>query len=373
MKKKRLFLILALLLFITLSACDLQEVTPPTEAVLETEPAYAALPGEDATATLSPTPAAVEITAKNAVSLAVINRSAASNIQQLRWAADSLTLLLATQNFDSTGAQAFGVTTLSVPALQPESIHSTTEERVADLAPDGKKAVMVRLDMTALTVIDLKAGNESVFTLLPDFLINNATFSSDSTSLAVSNMEAWQVTQYALSDGSEMRTLEGFETAAPVYNAGFSSAPQWMVWHARGTIQLQDLASGAMAPVLGHEDFVSAYETSSDGTMLASIALKTIDDQAFPAVLLWDPAQGTELQTLTLSEPGLCLDFSPNGSLLAVGVGSALEIWDLSTATKIVSLQGHADSITQLQFSPDGRYIATAGMDNQLHLWQVVE
>jgi WD40 repeat protein len=95
-----------------------------------------------------------------------------------------------------------------------------------------------------------------------------------------------------------------------------------------------------MAPVLGHEDFVSAYETSSDGTMLASIALKTIDDQAFPAVLLWDPAQGTELQTLTLSEPGLCLDFSPNGSLLAVGVGSALEIWDLSTATKIVSLQG---------------------------------
>jgi len=79
------------------------------------------------------------------------------------------------------------------------------------------------------------------------------------------------------------------------------------------------------------------------------------------------------LQTLTLSEPGLCLDFSPNGSLLAVGVGSALEIWDLSTATKIVSLQGHADSITQLQFSPDGRYIATAGMDNQLHLWQVVE
>ncbi len=373
MKKNWLFLLITLLLCITVSACDLQEVTPPTEAVPETEPAYALNPAEGATATLSPTPEAVEITAKNAVSLAVINRSAASNIQQLRWADDSRTLLVSTQNTDSTGAQTFGVTTLSVPVLQPESIYSTTEERVADLAPDGKKAVMVRLDMTALSVIDLQAGNESVFTLLPDYLINNASFSPDSASLAVSNMEAWQITQYALSDGSEMRTLTGFETAAPVYNAGFSSAPQWMVWHARGTIQLQDLESGAMAPVLGHEDFVNAYETSSDGTMLASIALKTVNEQTLPAVLLWDPAQGAELQTLILNEPGLCLDFAPNGSLLAVGTGTNLEIWDVSTASRIASLQGHADAVTHLAFSPDGRFIATAGMDNQLHLWQVVE
>jgi len=128
-----------------------------------------------------------------------------------------------------------------------------------------------------------------------------------------------------------------------------------------------------MGPALNHQDFVTAYASSWDGSMLASIASKVINDVAVPTISMWDAVQGEELKTLELTTPALCLDFSPNGALLAVGAGNNLEIWDVSTGAMIVSLEGHADAVTHLAFSDDGKYIAIAGMDNQLYLWQVVE
>jgi WD40 repeat protein len=79
------------------------------------------------------------------------------------------------------------------------------------------------------------------------------------------------------------------------------------------------------------------------------------------------------LRTFELTEPALCIDFSPKSNLLALGVGSALQIWDVTSGAMLVSLEGHVGQITALAFSADGKYIATAGNDNQLFLWQVSE
>ena len=79
------------------------------------------------------------------------------------------------------------------------------------------------------------------------------------------------------------------------------------------------------------------------------------------------------LRTFELTEPALCIDFSPNGTLLAMGVGSALQIWDVTSGSMLASLDGHAGQITALAFSTDGKLLATIGNDNQLFLWQVSE
>jgi WD40 repeat protein len=373
MSKKVIIRFICIFCVVLLSACNLQEVTPPVEPSPTPETSFVIEPTAVVEPTELPTPEPVEISAKNAPSLTVVNRSAVMNIQQLKWADDGSSLLISTQNMDTAGTQSFGVTTLSSPDLQPKRIYSTQEGRVADIASDGKKAVVVSLDMSGLSVIDLEAGNAALLTILPDYLINSATFSPDSASLALSSADTWEVTQYAVPDGKVLRTLTGFETAAPVYYAGFTEAPQWMVWWARATLQIQDIESGAMGPALSHEDFVTAYASSRDGSMLASIASRVIGDEAVPTVSMWDAVQGAELTTLVLNEPALCLDFSPNGSLLAVGVGNTLQIWDVTTGSMIASLEGHAGAITKLAFSKDGRYIATAGQDNQLYLWQAVE
>ena len=205
MNKKVIIRFICIFFVILLSACDLQEVTPPVEPSPTTDTSFVIEPTAVVEPTEQATPEPVEISAKNAPSLTVVNRSAVMNIQQLKWADDGSSLLVSTQNMDTAGTQSFGVTTLSIPNLQPKSIYSTQEGRVADIASDGKKAVVVLLDMSGLSVIDLEAGNAALLTILPDYLINSATFSPDSASLALSSADTWEVTQYAVPEGQVLQ------------------------------------------------------------------------------------------------------------------------------------------------------------------------
>lgn len=357
---------------ILLAACSLPEVTPPVETTAPTEPSFITTSTQSPSPTTPPVPAPVEITSRNAAGLTVVNRAPVNTIQQIKWANDGLSLAVSTQNTDSAGTQLFGVSVLAVPDLAPKNIMSTKDGRVSDVSSDGKLAALVSQDMNSISLVDLSTGNSISLTITPGFLVGNATFSPDGATLAVSKMDEWKVVLYSTKDGSEVNTLTGFETAAPIYNAGFTQSPQWIVWHARATLQLQEIVDGKFGPTLDHQDFVTAYAMTRDGSMLAS-NVSTAGVNPGPAVTLWDAAGGNVLKTYVLTEPALCMDFSPNGTILAMGVGSSLQIWDVTSGDLLASLDGHAGQITALAFSADGKYLATAGNDNQLFLWQVSE
>jgi len=373
MTHKGLIRSICLVLMFLVTSCGLQPVTPPAQDSVETATPFFNPATMNPTVEETATQAAVEIAAKNVQALTVVNRSPVANAQQLRFSGDGSVLVIASQITDANNAQLFSATTLSLPDLQPKNIYSDQNDRVSDISADGKEIAVISTDMNSLEVIDISAGNSTVLTMTPGYLINNATFSPDGANLAVAKAESWEVVLYSMSDGSEIRTLSGFETAAPVYNAGFTQSPQWMVWHARATLQLQEIESGVLGPTMSHEDFVTAYAMSKDGSMLASIAASTVNGAIVPSVTLWNAADGASLNTLVLNEPAQCLDFSPNGSLLAIGVGNALQLWDVSSGTMLASLAQHTGMISALAFSADGKYIATAGQDNQLFLWQVSE
>lgn len=372
MKNRTVIRVVALLLTMTLAACTLPEVTPPVDTAVPTEAVFQ--PGVPSTATQAPSalPEAVVISAKNAAALTMINRSPASNIQLIRWMEDGSTLSVASQNFDANNSQVYGITVLSVPDLLPMNIYTNAEARVADIAANGKLAALISLDMNKLFLVDLSANN-AVTVLSPSYLIENATFSPDGSTLAVAKKEAWEVVLVLTADLSEVKTLSGFETAAPIYNAGFKASPQWMVWHARATLQLQEVETGNMGVAMSHQDFLTAYALTRDGSIVATNMPASGGEAGVPAVTLWDANQGIELRQLNLSGSALCLDFSPDGSLLAIGVDDTLQVWDVAGGTLISTLSGHAGQVTQTAFSADGKYLATAGNDNQLYLWQVVE
>ncbi len=373
MVKKWLLRSVLLGLVFLLAACTLPEVTPPVETIPTTETSFTA-PSEVAAApTDTPIPDPVEITAKNATSLTVANRAALSNTQLLKWADDNQSLLVANQTSDTQGNQTFSLVVLEVPSLGTLDLYSSQIDRVADFSLNGKMAALISQDLNLLSILDLSDQNSVLLTITPDFLIGNVTFSPDASSVAVSSMDAWEVVLYSTSDGSEIKRLSGFETAAPVYDAGFKDSPQWMVWHARATLQLQEIESGMLGPELSHSDFVMAYELTRDGSVLASAAASMVNDTMVPSITLWDATNGVALRTLELSQMAQCLSFSPNGSLLAVGVGNSIQIWDVTSGALLVTLEGHADMVVKVAFSPDGKYLASAGLDNQLYLWQVSE
>jgi WD40 repeat protein len=379
--KKGFIRYLSVIAIVLLAACSLPEVTPPVETTVATEPSFVLTSTEIPSPTIPPVPLPVEISSKNAASLTMVNRAPVNTAQQLKWAKNSLSLAVATQMTDASGNQLFGVSVLAVPELTPTSIMSTQDGRVADLSSDGKLAALVSLDMTTISLVDLTSANTVVLTISPEFLVGNATFSPDGAVLAVVDLDGkedaagnpvWYVELHSTTDGRLLNTLEGFVTASPVFSAGFSQSPQWIVWQARATLQLQEIVNGSLSPTLDHQDFVTAYAMTRDGSMLAS-NVSTASVEPAPAVTLWDASGGNVLRTFELTEPALCLDFSPNGTLLAMGVGSALQIWDVTSGAMLVSLDGHAGQITALAFSADSKYIATVGNDNQLFLWQVSE
>jgi WD40 repeat protein len=70
------------------------------------------------------------------------------------------------------------------------------------------------------------------------------------------------------------------------------------------------------------------------------------------------------------------IDFSPNGKLLATAGREAeanrvpaAEIWELATQRKAATLLGHTEVVLSVGFSPDGQTLATSGADDSIKFW----
>lgn len=70
---------------------------------------------------------------------------------------------------------------------------------------------------------------------------------------------------------------------------------------------------------------------------------------------------------------GTSVAYSPDGQYLVVAVGgyqASLRVYDTSDFSEIKDVYGgHDGHIVRLAFSRDGRYLATAGVDNYIHVW----
>lgn len=363
--------ILSILFVLMLSACNLPEVTPPVEESPTSAPSFNTTPAvsqtEPPAASINP----VVITDANAGNLVVVQKVPMTNPQQIEWTNDSQSFSVLNQTSDAGGAQLYGVTTFEVPSLVTRSFFTPPTGRITAIAADGHTVAVISDDWMSYSLIDIAAGNIDIAAGTPGYRIANVTFSPDLKYTAITKAEEWTVVLNSFPDNAEIRQLTGFETAAPIFTAGFSASPQWMVWFARATAQLQDVETGALSVAFSHEDFLTAIAVSPDNTILATAAGKTVNGTFAQAVTLWDATAGTEFSTLIT--PAFSLAFSPDSKLLAVGANEILSIFRVADGTLLGTFPGHMATIGAIKFSPDGKSIVTAGYDNQVYLWQVPE
>lgn len=67
------------------------------------------------------------------------------------------------------------------------------------------------------------------------------------------------------------------------------------------------------------------------------------------------------------------IDFSPDGSLLAVGDGYSTDIWDFNSRELlyILKYENHRNNIYSVDFSPNGKLLASSGWNNTVMIWNV--
>jgi len=246
------------------------------------------------------------------------------------------------------------------------SYEGDIEEAIYDLSPDGK-TMAYSLDGMAISLFDIPGGSE-ILTITPDYPFSDAFFSPDGARLGVASLAAIEIVVYDVSSGEEINRLNGFETAAPVYSARFASDGETLVWIARATIQPMNIESGELMPSLSHEDFISAYAVSLDGSTAATTAAGTFEGELMPLVTLWDTETGEELAVQANPDYFSAAAWSPDSSILAAGTENNVLFYE-SPSGDVIGMQ-ESGEISSLSFSPDGSSLLVCSMDGSAAVWQ---
>ena len=347
--------LLALTLFFLLAAC--QPAPPPAVAT--------ALPLPTETLVDTP-PAAPPLNSTARPQTGPIERIEVPHPARLQWSAAGDQLYITTFN---------GLVIYNALAFQTLHSHDLEEPVILlDVSAASSLAAMRQengwIDIVSLPDFDPVQSIQ----VAPDYPASGSIAPSGEW-LVTSAPDEIAALVWDIATGEQVRTLTGFETAAPVYTVYFAPGGDQLVWWARGTVQLQDFETGELGQPVQHEDFVSAITLSPDGQTLVTAAAGTVDGEFQPLVLLWDAARGDLLgepksAVLLPGQPVNALAFSPDGQTLAAGAGTEIILWDAASQQELTRLKGHSEGITALAYSPDGRYLASASSDGTVLLWQ---
>jgi WD40 repeat protein len=111
-----------------------------------------------------------------------------------------------------------------------------------------------------------------------------------------------------------------------------------------------------------------ALAFSPDGKTLATVELEIDPQKTNPLVLLTEVDTGKEIRRIdALASPATAVAFSPDGNLLAIGIGTAIQLREPRTGNEI--RQFNAPGATALLFAADSKTLVAKTRDQVIRLW----
>lgn len=220
---------------------------------------------------------------------------------------------------------------------------------------------------------------------------NHAAFSHDGkwvvTTTGDGSVKLWQPARCTKSviSRTPVRQLQG-KTNMSIYTVTYSPDDRWILTtSAEGSAVLWESATGRQVYRLcdPHNTIRSAF-FSADGRQIVTASqdgsVRTWDlgrTDCPRQVLLppnWNEQSGTMRVPIDKRRFRPCAVFSPDGRyILSAGYGHCAYVWDAKTGSLIRSLERHGGALTAVAFSPDGKEMATASADRKVYLWSVAE
>jgi WD40 repeat protein/DNA-binding SARP family transcriptional activator len=131
-----------------------------------------------------------------------------------------------------------------------------------------------------------------------------------------------------------------------------------------GNAQLWNIEPKAELPALQDDSGVSGLAFSPDGNLILS-------GNGNGVARIWDARTGQSRHKLSghTDVINYGVAFSPDGKKVVTGSwDKTVCIWDLATGQQLGQFTGHTAGVNSVTFSPDGRYVLSAGMDGA-RLW----
>jgi serine/threonine protein kinase/WD40 repeat protein len=219
---------------------------------------------------------------------------------------------------------------------------------------------------TTVRLVDLQNGTES------ELLHTKGPPSSLDISLDQKVLAVASANQVNLWDLDQKAWVQSFETEASVATQGLFSpdGTRLVVADDSGHIAFWNVAEHRKLGVLtitNAPDGLGVLRFSADGRWLVNPGGK------WPT-RIWDAEDRTlvaELQDAVFVARAI---FSMDGRRLAtVGGDPSVRLWETSGWQKTRTFHGHTDSITSVDISPDGRFLATGARNGEVKLWSLDE
>jgi WD40 repeat protein len=288
------------------------------------------------------------------------------------------------------------------------------QARVLTLAfsPDGRKLVSGDNDHF-VKVWDMSTGRALATLTNHSAWVGSLSFSPDGKTLATASADQ-TVRLWSTESWEEITALRGHEFE--VWWVAYSPDGRWLITASRdGTLKVWDARARGQRKVdhlpldvphcfAPNGQFLLRVHTNATFSVTDTSTLRETEPRPWPITTEWagvalsndgkviavgfpdgsfkllDASTGQDLATFSeKSAPARRLDFSPDGSTLAVikggleymGRDQIIEVWDMATRRQTRKLDAHPKQISRASFSPDSRSLALGYYDGIVELWDL--
>lgn len=191
------------------------------------------------------------------------------------------------------------------------------------------------------------------------------TVDAQKNSVALWNLINDQLQEVHNSDDDVFLDMK--ERGGLVWSAAFAPDGNRVVTVGGNGARVWEVATGEEGMSFTPHSSVAAASYSHDGTMLIT---GSWDNSA----KIWDAATGKAIRKLEDGHVGAVNDvcFSPDDKfILTAGSDGTIVLWKSSDGTQVRKFKGHTDAVNSAEFSPDGMQFVSGSSDKTARVWDI--